>query len=105
MIEVAIAVNSDGTERGDRIRIGAMVALRVMLGASRLAQHVKRIEIALPGKIAAVSDGLIDAAAEHEMLAHFPHCRRYGGADHGFAEPPDHRAQRSLDAILAVVEH
>ena len=104
---VAADVGAAGAavQRRDRVGIGAMVAQRVGLGARRLAEHVVGIEIALGGHRAAAPHGLLDGAAEHELLAHLAHRRRDRGADHRLAEPAHHRAQRAFDAALAFVEH
>ncbi len=104
MIAVAVFSGRGGAQRGDRIGIRAMIAQRVVLGARGLAEHVKGIKITFSREVASAPHRLVDAAAEHEMLAHFPHRRRHGRADHRLSEPPDHRAQRALDANLAIVE-
>ena len=105
MVHVAVDIGRGSADRSDRVGISAMVAQRVALRPRRLAEHVKGIEIAFSRDITPGSDRLVDGTTQHELLAHFPHRRRHGFADHRLSQSPYHPAQRAFDAALAVVEY
>ncbi len=79
---------------GDRLGVGAEVALGVRSGAGALAQHIEGIaEFRVRS---APRQGLADGLAEHEMGAHEAHRLPRGGTHRRASEP----AHQPLDNVL-----
>ena len=96
---------ADACERADRLRIGAVVAARIRLGAGRLAQHVVGIAVALRLHRGRTRDGLVHVAAEHEVVPELAHRLGDRGADDRLAHALDGAHQHPGQAGLRVAQH
>ena len=92
-------------ERGDRVRVGEVIAPRVRLRAGRLAQHVVGVAVALRLQLGRAGHGLAHVAAEHEVVPELPHRLGNRRADDGLAEAPDRTLQRAGQALVRLAQH
>ncbi len=99
---VAAGRRRDG---GDGAGIGMGVALGVLGGLRRLAQHVVGIAVALRLHLRGAFHRGVDRLAEDELAAHLLHRLADSAADHRLAEPLHRAAQVADDARLLLFEH
>ena len=89
-----------------RLRIGAMVADRVIFGPGGLAQHVVGIGVAASFHGTGLAHGLANVAPQDELRAHFAHRAPHRGADHRLAQTSHHAPKDADDAVaLLTVQH
>ena len=99
---VDAAAGAGGADGADRLLIGREIALRVLVGERRLAEHVVGVAKALRLAPARAAERLRDGLAAHELLAQQPHGHVERLAHHRLAAARERATQRTGQPRLVV---
>ncbi len=89
----------------DRLRVGGVIALGILVGARRFAEHVVRIGVALLLKLAGVLHALLDGLPQHELATEDLHRLADGRAHHRLAHALDEAAQHAGRGARVIVQN
>ncbi len=88
-------VGAAAADRMDRLAVGVEVAVRILHGQRAFAEHVERVAVMRVVALLRARQGLADAAAHHELVAHDLHRLAHRQADHRLADAADQALERA----------
>ena len=93
----AHATGNARADRQDRLAVGLEIARGIGRREGCFAEHVERIAIGRIVALVRACKCVLDAATQHELVAHDPHRLAHGHADHRLAGAPDQALERAAD--------